>query len=579
MIDRERTRWPIWAALLVLALASTLAATGARKLAATGARTTGARERAARFHIERASFQWAGGRRRPRMHTFVAAILEVVVVGDDGARPDRETHSKEATDAAAAAAAAAASVAGWHTPRLICGPRLFGDASFRREILEPQDASPASPASASASPTTADKLERHLTYTEDCGPSSLHQLPSASALLMPLVPASYPSHPHPHTIATLFRPTVSPDAIFAVGFLLNYTIDSSDDDGAASRATATLSRQMPVRLVPNTLRLEDCSFRVFDPASDEEIHFEALAHAPPPPDVFFSAAPTIASSSSSSSSSSSRPTTTTTTTTNIDEAVHRLIVHISGRSSSFLEEQLWGLPEPPDPMAQVKGVVSAVGGIVNPAVEGVLKPVVKDMGEVVSDTVGGVVEATLTPEASGDMKDAMNRDLVPGLIDGIVSNLSPTLAQSFPDSITETLSESMREFMADALSNSLRPKLVASLTDSLAEQISLDTTKLVPTKISEGIHKVLNMMLTRSLSHSITPALIHSLSHSPLQDFYCYYCFHHKAYCQFCTYAPSQLYYAMYYSGFYSEYYSNYYSDVTFEKKADSVRPSDGSTW
>ena len=353
---------------------------------------------------------------------------------------------------------------------------------------------------------------------------------------------------------------MSQRAIFAVGVLLNYTIDTASDNDAYGGGTY-LSRQTPVRLVPDTLRLEDCSLRVYDPTSSEEIYFEINPRAQSPADVFSTIPPNISGAIA----------------TDLDDAVRRLVTHISGLSASFLEEK--GLPEAPDPMAQVKGVVSAVGGIVNPAVEGVLKPVVKDMGEVVSDTVGGVVEATLTPEASGDMKDAMNRDLVPGLIDGIVSNLAPTISQTFPDSITETLSESMREFMADALSDSLRPKLVASLTDSLTQQISLDATKLVPTKISEGIHRVLNMMLTRSLSHSITPALIHAMSHSPLQDFYCYYCFHHKAYCQFCSYAPSQLYYAMYYSGFYSEYYSNYYSDISFEKAADKVRPSDGSTW
>ena len=55
---------------------------------------------------------------------------------------------------------------------------------------------------------------------------------------------------------------------------------------------------------------------------------------------------------------------------------------------------------------------------------------------------------------------------------------------------------------------------------------------------------------------------MHTLTHNPLQDYYCYYCFHHKVYCQYCHYAPSQLYYAMFYTGYYSQYYTNYYASA-----------------
>ena len=211
-----------------------------------------------------------------------------------------------------------------------------------------------------------------------------------------------------------------------------------------------------------------------------------------------------------------------------------------------------GLPTPPDPMAEMQGILSEVGNMVKGPVEGCLKPVVKDMGEVISDTVGGVIEATLTPETSGDMNDQMIRSLVPGLTMSLVENLSPTLAQSFPDTMSEALSESLREKLTNSLSLSLEPKLVTSLTHSLIGSIDLWTTATIPHTIERGLSKVLSNMLTKSLAHSITPSLIHTLSHDATQDYYAYMCFHHKVYCQYTSYAPSQVFYASYYASYFS---------------------------
>jgi hypothetical protein len=255
-----------------------------------------------------------------------------------------------------------------------------------------------------------------------------------------------------------------------------------------------------------------------------------------------------------------RPTATTTTTT-----VHRPMASLHQQmkqrhslfasvalSTTFLETLHHGLPEPPDPMAAVEGIVTSVGDMVKDPIEGGLKPVVQDMGEVVSDTVGGVVEATLSPEAAGDMNDAMLRNLVPGLSMTLVENLSPTLAQSFPDTLSEALSESMRERLTKLLSLSLEPKLVSSLTKSLLGPINLWTTSTVSHTVERGLTKIVSNMLTKSLSHAIVPSLIHTLSHDATQDYYAYMCFHHKTYCQYTSLAPSQVFYASYYASYYS---------------------------
>jgi hypothetical protein len=237
--------------------------------------------------------------------------------------------------------------------------------------------------------------------------------------------------------------------------------------------------------------------------------------------------------------------------------LHQLLRHDMFASvvigTTFLEAQIRkGLPEPPNPMAEIEGVVSEVGNIVKGPVEGVLKPVVKDMGEVISDTVGGVIETTLTPETSGDMNDQMVRSLVPGLTMSLVENLTPTLAQSFPDTMSEALSESMRERLTKSLSLSLEPKLVASLSHSLVNSISLWTTTTVSHTVERGLTRVLSGMLTKSLAHSIAPSLIHTLSHDATQDYYAYMCYHHKVYCQYTSYAPSQVFYASYYASYFS---------------------------
>ena len=48
---------------------------------------------------------------------------------------------------------------------------------------------------------------------------------------------------------------------------------------------------------------------------------------------------------------------------------------------------------------------------------------------------------------------------------------------------------------------------------------------------------------------------------------------------QYCSYAPSQLYYASYYTGIYSTYYTNYYSDYVLSFYSDRKKragPSEG---
>ena len=111
------------------------------------------------------------------------------------------------------------------------------------------------------------------------------------------------------------------------------------------------------------------------------------------------------------------------------------------------------------------------------------------------------------------------------------------------------------------LTRDLRRPLLEKITDQCTRHLPARIDATLPLHTARLLTRDLNHLLTRSLPHSLVPALVHTLTHSPMQDYYCYYCFHHKAFCQYCTYAPQQLYYAMYYAGYYSTYYGDYFGD------------------
>lgn len=158
------------------------------------------------------------------------------------------------------------------------------------------------------------------------------------------------------------------------------------------------------------------------------------------------------------------------------------------------------------------------------------------------------------------------------------------------DSVAEALSEQMRDYLANGLDvcvlpislpplqSHRRPALTAchasrvsscarkltsslsdSLTHSLVPEILTHADELMGPQLSELLAGQLQHVLSRSLSLSIAPALAHTVAHNPLQDYYCFYCMKHKAYCQYCHVAPSQLYYAEYYVAYYSSYYAAFY--------------------
>lgn len=145
--------------------------------------------------------------------------------------------------------------------------------------------------------------------------------------------------------------------------------------------------------------------------------------------------------------------------------------------------------------------------------------------------------------------------------------------------LTETIGENVGESVIELVKSSIISSIPDKIKMPIAEVLTKNVQNAVPTMIDDHtpkytavmLAKSINHRLPRSLAHAIVPSLIHSLTHNPMEDYYCYYCFHHKTYCQYCNYGPEQLYYAMYYTGFYSTYYTDYYVDWMYRKMNEDM--------
>lgn len=173
--------------------------------------------------------------------------------------------------------------------------------------------------------------------------------------------------------------------------------------------------------------------------------------------------------------------------------------------------------------------------------------------------VGGTLAMEMPEELAMNIKRDVYRELIPRMGSQMGEKILQSAHESMVDSVIESVSGSLHEVVPKLVTDGLAPVLTSSLTSSLTEASSVKATEDTGAQISRLTANGISSILGKSLTHSIIPALMHSMTHNPLQDYYCYYCFHKKVYCQYCNYAPSQLYYAMYYAGFYSTYYTNYY--------------------
>ena len=209
---------------------------------------------------------------------------------------------------------------------------------------------------------------------------------------------------------------------------------------------------------------------------------------------------------------------------------------------------------------QVGGIASELPNLIKTPVSDVLKPVMKLMGSFLGETLVEPLKEQMGELTSSGMVDQINEGLTGALIKSLSKGIPTTTIETIPFVVSEGLAEALMLYVTEQVKNEITGPLANLLSMSLETTVPKEVNTEGATKMAERVSSATIHSLTRSVSHSMIPALVHTLTHSPLQDFYCYYCFHHKAYCQYCTYAPSQLYYSLYYAGFYSTYYGEYYS-------------------
>ena len=181
----------------------------------------------------------------------------------------------------------------------------------------------------------------------------------------------------------------------------------------------------------------------------------------------------------------------------------------------------------------------------------------------------------------GLIKDVAE-DVSARVINGVSRMVVPGLMQSVPDAVSESIMSIIQTYLIEDLSPSTERAFATKMGEMLQPTVYKDIAPEASRILTERASRSVTHSLTRSLAHSIVPALSHTITHSPLQDYYCFFCYHHKVYCGFCNYSPTQLYYSLYYAGFYSSYFGDYYSEyfskpeefgfLAPDKESDNIR-------
>eukprot|EP00940_MAST-03C_sp_MAST-3C-sp2_P003566 g3566.t1 len=191
---------------------------------------------------------------------------------------------------------------------------------------------------------------------------------------------------------------------------------------------------------------------------------------------------------------------------------------------------------------------------------------VKVIGQTLGNLiVGGIMNNHLEHGTAEYILFMLVTDIEKMVTEGMTTNMRETivdsLAETLSDSVSEALTLEMQRRVSSSLTSSLSTVMSRSVDRGVVERLSPKAGKIVGAHLERVLQHNLLRVLIRSLSHTIVPSLVQTVSHSPLQDYYCYYCYHHGVYCQYCHYAPLQLYYAQYYATYYASYYADYFSD------------------
>ena len=212
-------------------------------------------------------------------------------------------------------------------------------------------------------------------------------------------------------------------------------------------------------------------------------------------------------------------------------------------------------------MKGTSDVEEQLPGIMIPFMKIILFPIQKLMAALYGHSVEEKMFASGGMEIREGLIKEVVEQLTPKVITGVTSTVFPELIATVPDAVAESMEEILQTYLTDDLSPRTEEVFAAGLSSTLASTLTGDTAPMSSRTLTERATRAIVHSLTRSVAHSVVPALTQTIAHNPLQDYYCYYCYHKKVYCQYCVYTPSQLYYSTYYAGFYSAYYGDYFAD------------------
>ena len=147
----------------------------------------------------------------------------------------------------------------------------------------------------------------------------------------------------------------------------------------------------------------------------------------------------------------------------------------------------------------------------------------------------------------------------------MVYNLTNLLSDSINLGIADYVQKVVKEQIPDSIGTAVQAKTTAVVfsvvSQRLIDQIPEMFNEAAPKFLERSLTYNLADALTRSISHAIVPSLAFSLKHRPMQNYYCFQCFHRGKYCERCNAEPKSMYYLIYYSGFYTDYYARYYAE------------------
>ena len=168
--------------------------------------------------------------------------------------------------------------------------------------------------------------------------------------------------------------------------------------------------------------------------------------------------------------------------------------------------------------------------------------------------------------ASADLAHQIYTQLFQAMKAHMLETSLPPLTETIGENVAESTIELVKAHLINSIPDKIKMPIAEVITKNVQYSVPTMVDDHTPKYTAMMLAKSLNHRLSRSLAHAIVPSLMHTLTHNPLQDFYCFYCYKHKTYCQYCNYGPQQIYYAMYYTGFYSTYYTDYYVDWMYRK-------------